>query len=57
MSDKVDQICDELWSVIKRHKYENRVKVYHVIAALEAVKFEVLMQAFEEAEEKEGDCG
>jgi hypothetical protein len=55
MVHKVHQLCEELWAVIKRHKYENDTYNYHVIASLEDIKFEILKQAFDAEEENEAD--
>ena len=55
MTHKIEQLVQELNSVIKRHLYENRICTYHIVAALEALKFELLYQAFIESENEGED--
>lgn len=55
MTHKIEQLVQELNSVIRRHLYENRICTYHIVAALEALKFELLYQAFIESENEGED--
>ena len=55
---RTHQFKEEVWGLISRHKLENDLRLQDMVAALELVKFEMMVGALEESmneSDEEGD--
>ena len=57
--DRTHQFTEEVWGLISRHKLENVLGLQDMMIALEFIRFELMLNAFESAtaeSDEEGDC-